>query len=100
MLFHEVIGQQNAAQKIRQAIDDGKMPHALMISGREGSGALSLALATTQYILCENHRILCTLQHWIHLSSVWRQPQLWHQHHFFHRRTGKIPAIVQHWFDT
>ena len=55
MLFKEVIGQENAAQQIRQAIDDGRMPHALMISGREGSGAMSLALATAQYILCENH---------------------------------------------
>ena len=31
------------------------MPHALLISGREGSGALTLALTAAQYILCENH---------------------------------------------
>ena len=55
MFFRDIIGQQPAAQQLRQAIDDGRMPHALMISGRESSGALSLALAAAQYILCENH---------------------------------------------
>lgn len=40
---------------LRQAIDDGRMPHALMLCGREGSGALRLALDTAQYILCPNH---------------------------------------------
>ena len=55
MFFKDVIGQQTAAQQLRQAIDDGRMPHALMISGRESSGALTLALAAAQYLLCETH---------------------------------------------
>ena len=55
MQFKDITGQQEAAERLRRAIDDGRMPHALMISGREGSGAMQLALTAAQYILCENH---------------------------------------------
>lgn len=55
MLFKDITGQQAAAQQLRDAIDNDRMPHALLISGREGSGALTLALTAAQYILCENH---------------------------------------------
>lgn len=55
MQFHDIQGQQPAAQRLREAIDHNRMPHALMISGREGSGAMSLALAAAQYLLCEHH---------------------------------------------
>ena len=55
MLFKDITGQQAAAQQLRDAIDNDRMPHALLISGRKGSGALTLALTAAQYILCENH---------------------------------------------
>lgn len=55
MTFASISGQSAAAQALRDAIDHNRMPHALMISGREGSGALSLALVAAQYILCEHH---------------------------------------------
>lgn len=55
MLFRDITGQKEAAERLRRAIDDGRMPHALMISGREGSGAMQLALTAAQYILCEHH---------------------------------------------
>ena len=47
--------QPDAARLLREAIDNNRMPHALLITGREGSGALPLALETAQYILCEHH---------------------------------------------
>jgi len=53
--FKDIQGQETAAQQLREAIDNDRMPHALMIIGREGSGALSLALAAAQYLLCETH---------------------------------------------
>ena len=55
MRFRDITGQQTAAQQLRDAIDHDRMPHALMISGREGSGAMTLALTAAQYILCEHH---------------------------------------------
>lgn len=55
MLFRDIVGQEEAAQQLREAIDNDRMPHALMITGREGSGALTLALTAAQYLLCETH---------------------------------------------
>jgi len=57
MKFTDIQGQADAAQRLREAIDHDRMPHALMISGREGSGALSLALTAAQYLLCEHHTL-------------------------------------------
>lgn len=55
MRFKDIVGQEEAAQQLRDAIDHDRLPHALMITGREGSGALSLALTAAQYLLCETH---------------------------------------------
>lgn len=55
MQFKDIRGQKDAAQRLRDAIDNDRMPHALLISGREGSGALTLALTAAQYLLCDHH---------------------------------------------
>ena len=54
MQFSEVIGQQKPAEILRNMARGQRTPHALLLLGPEGSGNLSLALAFTQYILCEN----------------------------------------------
>lgn len=54
MTFSDIPAQAEAAARIRSAIDNNRLPHALLICGREGCGALSLARATAQYIMCEN----------------------------------------------
>lgn len=54
MLFRDIIGQEAAANKLRSAIDNNKLPHALLITGPEGTGGLPLAHAAAQYILCQH----------------------------------------------
>jgi DNA polymerase-3 subunit delta' len=54
MQFAEVIGQEGAKRKLMNMISSGRMPHALLISGSEGSGGLPLAFAIAQYLNCEN----------------------------------------------
>jgi len=54
MKFSEIIGQENAVQRLRDAIDKDKLPHALLITGPEGSGGLPLAHAAAQYIICQH----------------------------------------------
>lgn len=54
MLFRDIIGQEAAANKLRSAIDNNKLPHALLITGPEGTGGLPLAHAAAQYILCRH----------------------------------------------
>ena len=53
MIFHEVIGQENVKHRLADLFNRNRLGHALLFLGREGSGALPLALAFAQYIVCE-----------------------------------------------
>lgn len=52
MQFRDVIGQMEAKNRLAQIANSGKIPHALMILGPDGSGSLPLAIAYAQYINC------------------------------------------------
>jgi len=54
MLFKQVAGQFAAKKGLIHMAESGKMPHAILLLGKEGTGGLPLALAFAQYILCEN----------------------------------------------
>lgn len=54
MQFSSVIGQDTIKNQLRQMAQSGRLPHALLFLGPEGSGALPAALAMSQYILCSN----------------------------------------------
>ena len=50
MLFKDVIGQQQVKQHLIEMVQHNRLSHALLFLGREGSGALPLAMAFAQYI--------------------------------------------------
>ena len=50
MLFSDVIGQQKTKQHLLEMVEQNRLSHALLFLGKEGSGALPLALAFAQYI--------------------------------------------------
>lgn len=54
MKFQDIIGQIDAVKRLRTAIDNNKLPHALLITGPEGTGGLPLAHAAAQYLICQN----------------------------------------------
>ncbi|MDR3189122.1 MAG: DNA polymerase III subunit delta [Prevotellaceae bacterium] len=54
MLFSEVIGHEALKHKLARAVREGRVSHAQLFLGREGSGNLALALAYAQYVMCEN----------------------------------------------
>jgi DNA polymerase-3 subunit delta' len=54
MQFNEIVGQYGLKQTFINNIQHKKMPHAMLLVGAEGTGALSITLATIQYLLCEN----------------------------------------------
>jgi len=56
MFFDEIIGQEKAAGRLRQAIDNNVLPHALLIAGQEGTGGLALAIAAAQYLQCTDRK--------------------------------------------
>ncbi len=50
MLFADVIGQQNTKLHLLEMVEQNRLSHALIFLGKEGSGALALALAFAEYI--------------------------------------------------
>ena len=54
MLFSEVIGQQTVKQHLMEIAQSGQIPHAQMFLAHPGTGGLAMALAFSQYIVCEN----------------------------------------------
>lgn len=53
MKFSEVIGQQEAKQRLRQLVCEDRVPHAMMLCGPSGCGKMALALAFASYLLGE-----------------------------------------------
>jgi DNA polymerase-3 subunit delta' len=53
MQFNNIIGQADAKQQLAELVKHNRLSHALLFLGKEGTGALSLALAFAQYIVCE-----------------------------------------------
>ncbi len=54
MLFNDIVGQDSLKASIRQQIREGRIPHAHLFVGNEGSGAMALALAYARYTCCSN----------------------------------------------
>lgn len=52
MKFSAVVGQEELKNRLRRGVAEGRIPHAQMFIGAQGSGNLSLALAYAQYISC------------------------------------------------
>jgi len=53
MQFENIIGQKDTKEQLVQMVRHNRLSHALLFLGKEGSGALSLAMAFAQYIVCE-----------------------------------------------
>ena len=53
MQFENIIGQKQIKEQLVQLVQHNRLSHALLFLGKEGSGALSLAMAFAQYIVCE-----------------------------------------------
>ncbi|MEO8112547.1 MAG: hypothetical protein ABI594_21035 [Ginsengibacter sp.] len=54
MQFQNVIGQEETKKHLVDLVLNNRLSHALLFLGKEGSGALSLALAFAQYIVCNS----------------------------------------------
>jgi DNA polymerase-3 subunit delta' len=54
MQFSEILGQEHIKNHLTRSADLGRIPHAQLFIGPEGSGTLPMAIAYAQYILCGN----------------------------------------------
>ncbi len=53
MQFKDVIGQQAVKQHLTEMVEHNRLSHALLFLGKEGSGALPLAIAFAQFVICQ-----------------------------------------------
>lgn len=54
MKFADIIGQQSLKQQLIHTIKEGRVSHAQLFLGPEGSGKLPLAIAYAQYLNCKS----------------------------------------------
>ena len=54
MFFRDVIGQEEAKQRLIREAKEGKIAHARLFCGPEGIGKLPLAIAYARYLSCQN----------------------------------------------
>lgn len=54
MFFKDVIGQEEAKQYLIREVKGGKIAHAKLLCGGEGTGKLPLAIAYARYLSCEH----------------------------------------------
>lgn len=54
MLFKDVLGLPHIKNHLTSSADAGRIPHAQLFVGPEGSGTLPMALAYAQYLICGN----------------------------------------------
>ncbi len=56
MFFHQIPGQEEVKRSLVKSVKEGRISHAQMFLGPEGSGKLALALAYSQYISCTDRQ--------------------------------------------
>jgi len=54
MYFRDIIGQEEAKQRLIKEAEEGKIAHARLFFGKQGVGKLPLAIAYARYLCCEN----------------------------------------------
>ena len=86
MNWSEVIGQQEAKERLLQLVEEQRLPHALMLCGPMGSGKMALAMAFAAYLLKANsQRPTANIEA---MLAKWEHPDL----HFTYP-TIKLPSM-------
>lgn len=69
MQFSEILGQFHIKNYLSKSASEGRIPHAQLFVGPEGSGTLSMAIAYAQFVICSNNgsdselkNAACTIQ--------------------------------------
>ena len=50
-MFEQVIGQREVQERLMQMVDEGRLPHAIMLCGPQGAGKLALAVGLAKRLL-------------------------------------------------
>jgi DNA polymerase-3 subunit delta' len=56
MQFSKIIGQQHIISQLKEMVNNNRLSHALLFIGKEGTGALPLALAFSNYVVSQSEK--------------------------------------------
>ena len=56
MKFADIHGHESVKSQLTALVDADRIPHALLLQGKQGIGKFALARAMAQYIHCENRK--------------------------------------------
>lgn len=56
MRFSDIPGHEDVKQRLREMVDNNRLPHSLLLHGQEGAGKLMLARALVTYLHCQNRQ--------------------------------------------
>lgn len=107
MFFKDVIGQTGVKRQLGQMLREGRMPHALLFAGPEGSGKLPMALALASRLLCSHptpEGEPCGACRSCHMLRNWAHPDLHFIYPTFKQKGQTGPAnsdqYLPQWRDT
>jgi DNA polymerase III subunit delta' len=52
MLYSQIVGQNEPKHRLLKMVNEGRVPHALLFTGKEGCGNLPAAIAFAQHLFC------------------------------------------------
>lgn len=79
MKFSEVIGQEEAKQRMLQMVREGRVPQAMLLCGPQGAGKMAIALAMASFLLCSRHNDMddaCGQCRQCLMVNKWEHPDL------------------------
>lgn len=94
MRFSDIVGQEDTIRQLVQQVDQGRLPHALMLCGPAGSGKLAIALALARYMLCEQPTAEgepCGHCHACRMTEQWAHPDLHFSFPTIKAKSGEQP---------
>jgi DNA polymerase III subunit delta' len=56
MQFSKIIGQQHIISQLKEMVNNNRLSHALLFVGKEGTGALPIALAFSNYVVSQSEK--------------------------------------------
>lgn len=111
MQFSHIIGQQHVIQQLQEMVDNNRLSHALLFIGKEGSGALPLALAFSSYVVMQSEKnkpvattaglfgdepVASALLHGAELAEQYIHPDIHYSYPVIPKKSGDKPVSTDY----
>lgn len=111
MQFSHIIGQQHVIQQLQEMVDNNRLSHALLFIGKEGSGALPLALAFSSYVVTQSEKqkpvattaglfgdepVASASSHGAELAEQYIHPDIHYSYPVIPRKSGDKPVSTDY----